>query len=180
MKAVALLALLILAPLPGCSSAEKLNAAQEAAQDNAVAGDGADNAASAARQDGAMEVDLVRAVTIGEDGPSLDACGTNGQVAGRGHGRTLLLRAAPFTGAAARGELANGARLFICTRSVDQKWLGVVVAPPPELSPDGPPNAVSLPSVDCGVSSPVESRRPYDGPCDSGWVTASFVRLIAG
>jgi hypothetical protein len=35
-------------------------------------------------------------------------------------------------------------------------------------------------SPTCGVSSPVTSRRDYDGPCRSGWVSSAFVKLIAG
>ena len=43
-----------------------------------------------------LESDLRRAVTIGEDGPRLDACGATGQAARVGV-RGLPVRAAPFT-----------------------------------------------------------------------------------
>jgi hypothetical protein len=32
----------------------------------------------------------------------------------------------------------------------------------------------------CGVSRPVASRRGYEGPCRSGWVSSAFVKQIAG
>ncbi|PZU59055.1 MAG: hypothetical protein DI547_07365 [Sphingobium sp.] len=128
-----------------------------------------------------MESGLVRAVTIGEDGPRLDACGALGVTRGPGPTRALDLHAAPFADAKRTGTLAPGTRLHICTRSLDQRWLGVVVQPlpvPPAADPLA--NAVEVAPVDCGVSSPVESKRGYEGPCDSGWVSSAFVTLIAG
>ncbi len=121
-----------------------------------------------------MEAPLARPVTIGEDGPQLDACGALGQVARPGQ-NGLSLRAAPFADAREVARLAEGARVHVCTRSHDQKWLGVVVVPAAvdAAEPDAP-------AGDCGVTSPVESRRPYAGRCASGWVSSAFVRLIAG
>lgn len=138
--------------------------------------------AGAAREgmtDTQIESTLARPVTIGEDGPRLAACGALGIVQGLGT-RTLALRSAPFDAAKASAQLAEGARLHICARSLDQRWLGVVVAPLPmpptgddatEVDDEGP--------LDCGVSSPVERKLRYDGPCASGWVSSGFVRLIA-
>lgn len=119
-----------------------------------------------------MDAPVARPVTIGEDGPRLDACGALGQVTRAGSGG-LSLRAAPFADAKEVARLAEGDRAFICTRSLDQKWLGVVVQPTPV-----PDNAADTP--DCAVSSPVERRQPYTGPCPSGWVSSAYVRLIAG
>ncbi|BBD99429.1 hypothetical protein SAMIE_1029300 [Sphingobium amiense] len=119
-----------------------------------------------------MDAPVARPVTIGEDGPRLDACGALGQVA-RAGGNGLSLRAAPFADAKELARLGEGQRAWICTRSLDQKWLGVVVQPAPAEG-----NATEAP--DCGVSSPVDRRQPYDGPCPSGWVSSAYVRLIAG
>jgi len=107
-----------------------------------------------------------RAVTIGEGGARFDACQAVGQVKGVGAGG-LVLQDAPYDRANETGALPEDSRVFICTRSIDQQWLGVVVPSDDE-------------SVDCGVSSPVRSKQDYSGPCQSGWIEANFVKLIAG
>lgn len=117
-----------------------------------------------------MDAPVARPVTIGEDGPRLDACGGLGQVVRAGQGG-LPLRAAPFSDAKALAQLTDGRKAWICSRSLDQKWLGVVVQPEP-VGREAP--------ADCGVSSPVDRRQPYAGPCPSGWVSSAYVRLIAG
>ena len=122
--------------------------------------------------DSRIESTLARPVTIGEDGPRLDACGVMGQVT-RAGGNGLALRAAPFAEAKSVATLEEGARLHVCTRSIDQKWLGVVVRPTPAEGDSAPP-------LDCGVSSPVDRKQAYEGPCASGWVASAYVRLIAG
>ena len=122
--------------------------------------------------DSRIESTLARPVTIGEDGPRLDACGVMGQVT-RAGGNGLALRAAPFAEAKSVATLAEGARLHVCTRSIDQKWLGVVVRPTPAEGDSAPP-------LDCGVSAPVDRKQAYEGPCASGWVASAYVRLIAG
>jgi hypothetical protein len=119
-----------------------------------------------------MDTPSARPVTIGEDGPRLDACGGLGQVSRSGAGGLPLL-AAPFADAKVIAQLPEGQRAYICTRSLDQKWLGVVLAPPPVTDN-------STDAADCGVSSPVDRKQPYDGPCVSGWVASAYVRLIAG
>ncbi len=107
-------------------------------------------------------------VRIGESGPQFQACATRGTVLDLGGETTLPVRAAPFSEAEAVGEVTPGTPLFVCTRTIDQRWLGVVVPPPGEDA------------IDCGVSAPVERPRSYAGPCLSGWVTNGFVRLRAG
>lgn len=102
-------------------------------------------------------------VRIGEGGAGFDACGGVGRAL-----RPVPVQAAPFSEAGESDRLAADAQLFVCTRSIDQDWLGVVYTPPGQ------------PELDCGVSSPVERRRGYDGPCRSGWVASNAVRLIAG
>jgi hypothetical protein len=67
-----------------------------------------------------MDAPVARAVTIGEDGPRLDACGGMGQVLRTGAGGQPL-RAAPFGDAKVLATLNEGDRAYICTRSLDQK-----------------------------------------------------------
>lgn len=107
-------------------------------------------------------------VRIGEYGPNFDACatvGTTRQVAG---GATLPVRAAPFESGRQIGTIVSGGRFFVCSRSLDQKWFGIVY------------DEAGGPAQGCGVSDPVTVRRSYDGPCRSGWVATPFVKLIAG
>lgn len=119
-----------------------------------------------------MESTLVRPVTIGEDGPRLDACGGIGRVTRAGTAG-LPVRAAPFADAREIARLPDGGHAFICTRSLDQKWLGIVMPPQPAAD-----NAVQ--PVDCGVSGPVDRKQTYDGPCVSGWVASAYVQQVAG
>ncbi|EXS69860.1 hypothetical protein [Sphingobium sp. Ant17] len=119
-----------------------------------------------------MDTPAAQPVMIGEDGLRFDACGGLGQVSRSGAGGLPLL-AAPFADAKILARLPDGQRAYICNRSLDQKWLGVVVQP---VAPaDGAPAA-----PDCGVSSPVDRKQAYDGPCVSGWLASPYVRLIGG
>lgn len=108
------------------------------------------------------------AVRVGELGPSFAACSGAGTTRNLVAGTALPVRAAPFDSAAATGEIAAGARFFVCARSLDQRWLGVVYE-------EGGTLAES-----CGVNAPAAARRDYDGPCHSGWVASAFVKLVAG
>ena len=107
-------------------------------------------------------------VRIGELGANFDACGAAGTTRNLAAEAALPVQAAPFESAEQVGQVASGTRFFVCSRSHDQRWLGIVYDPGGELAPT------------CGVSSPVTSRRNYDGPCRSGWVSSAFVKLIAG
>lgn len=111
-----------------------------------------------------------RPVRIGEGGPRFDACQAVGQVTGP-PGGPLSVLIAPFDAAERKDGLQIGQQVYICTRSHDQQWLGVVYAPTPAEGEN---------AIDCGVSSPVRSKRNYDGPCASGWVESTFVKLVAG
>lgn len=111
--------------------------------------------------------ELVQPVPIGESGPRFDACQAIGVVRGVGGEGLLAVRAAPFQEAERRDTLTNGDAVFVCTRSHDQSWFGIVYSESRE------------PSGTCGVSSPVPSRRAYDGPCRSGWVASAFIQLRA-
>lgn len=120
-------------------------------------------------------------VRIGEGGPRFDACQSVGEV-GRHVTGSLPVLSAPFDAADKIDSLARGQRVYICTRSHDQQWFGIVydtgsdsvteddsAAPSPTRGPG-----------DCGVSSPVRAKRNYDGPCKSGWVESIYVVLVAG
>jgi hypothetical protein len=107
-------------------------------------------------------------VRVGELGPNFQACSAAGTTRALKAGEALPVRTAPFDIAADTGSVASGARFFICSRSLDQKWFGIV------FDEDG-----AL-AERCGVSEPVTRRRDYDGPCRSGWVQSAFVKVIAG
>ena len=107
-------------------------------------------------------------VRIGELGASFNACSAAGTTRNLAEGGSLPVRAAPFDAAEETGTIPAGTRFFVCTRSHDQRWMGVVVPESGQLDPA------------CGVSAPVTARRPYDGPCRSGWVSSAFVKLVAG
>ncbi|HEV2747233.1 MAG TPA: hypothetical protein VGW34_08045 [Allosphingosinicella sp.] len=114
----------------------------------------------------AVATDAV-AVRIGELGPNFAACSAAGTPRNLAQGAALPVRSAPFDTAVEVGRIAAGSRFFVCTRSHDQRWLGVVHDAGGALEPR------------CGVSSPVVSRLAYAGPCRSGWVPAAFVKLVA-
>ena len=104
-------------------------------------------------------------VRIGELGPSFPACNAMGVTRNLAEGETLPVRAAPFDTAAETGRVAAGGRFAICSRSHDQKWFGIVFG-------EGA-------AQECGLSAPAASRRAYEGPCRSGWVSSPFVKLVA-
>jgi hypothetical protein len=107
-------------------------------------------------------------VRIGELGASFRACSAAGTTRSLKAGETLPVHWAPYEHAREDGSVAVGARFFICTRSLDQKWFGIVFDEGGTLADR------------CGVAEPVTRRRDYDGPCRSGWVESAFVKVIAG
>ncbi|QAY78337.1 hypothetical protein [Sphingosinicella sp. BN140058] len=116
----------------------------------------------------APEVAAPLPVRIGELGANFDACSSVGITRRLENEAALTMRAAPFDYAAEIGTVPAGARFFVCSRSLDQKWLGIVLHESGTLS------------AACGVSEPVSRKRAYDGPCRSGWVASAGVRSIAG
>lgn len=105
-------------------------------------------------------------VRVGEAGDRFPACGSTGQVTKLDEGAALPVRDAPFESGKTVDQLANGDSLYVCTRSLDQKWLGVVYSEARALDPA------------CGVSRVGVDRGNYAGPCRSGWVSSAFVRLV--
>lgn len=107
-------------------------------------------------------------VRIGELGPNFAACNTFGRTRNLAAGEMLPVRAAPYETAQEIDRFPPPADFFICSRSHDQRWFGIVYADGGNASPA------------CAVTAPVGSRRDYDGPCRSGWVPSALVRLTSG
>jgi hypothetical protein len=133
-----------------------------------VADDHYANRASGAREASPPPATEAVPVRVGELGPNFDACTAVGTTRNLEPGAALNVRSAPFDSAAESGAIAAGGRFFICTRSHDQKWFGIVYDESGALGPR------------CGVSAPLAARRAYEGPCRSGWVASPFVKLISG
>jgi hypothetical protein len=64
------------------------------------------------------------------------------------------------------GELAEATPVWVCETSNDEQMVGIIYA--------------TYQDEDCEVSSPVAEDTDYSGPCDSGWVMAQDVELLAG
>jgi len=107
-------------------------------------------------------------VRVGELGRNFAACNAQGEVRERATNGTMPVRAAPFEQAQQKGQLPPGSTFFICSRSIDQRWFGIVY------------DANGRAGGTCGVSAPINGRQDYEGPCDSGWVASAQVRLISG
>lgn len=97
----------------------------------------------------------------------LDACTGLGVVSGLDpEGDAFLaVRAAANANAKMLDKLPEGKKVHICDTSPDGKWLGIVY---------------SRKGIDCGVNSPIRPAQPYKGRCHSGWVSARWIKVIAG
>lgn len=112
--------------------------------------------------------DLVQPVRVGELGPNFAACNARGAIRERTTDGSIAVKAAPFEQAGEIAHLGAGSEFFICSRTNDQRWFGIV------YDEDG--RAADR----CGVAAPIPARRNYQGPCASGWVLSASVRLISG
>jgi hypothetical protein len=108
------------------------------------------------------------AVRVGELGPNFAACSAAGTTRHLEAGEGLPVRSSPFDNGPQTGAVAARARFFVCARSIDQKWFGIVYDRNGALS------------AACGVAEPADVRHDYAGPCQSGWVQSAYVKLIAG
>ncbi len=151
----------VLLLIPACSDRNDVMEDQPEAQ-NA-------ERANEPRADRPVSSPSAKPVRIGEGGPRFAACQAEGRVSGNS---ALGLFTAPFDGAESIGDLSEGTLVHICTRSLDQRWMGVVV------QPNASGDDVAAP-VNCGVGTPVRSKQNYAGPCQSGWVDATYIRLVA-
>jgi len=107
-------------------------------------------------------------VRIGELGSGFAACNARGTTRDRVASAPVPVRAAPFDQAQQVDSLPRGGQFFICSRTHDQRWFGIVY------------DQGGIAADRCGVSEPVASRRTYSGPCAAGWVPSQSVRLISG
>jgi hypothetical protein len=109
-------------------------------------------------------------VIVGKAGPDLDACLSVGEVGGfKDPAKSFLsVRTALDTRAREIDRLKSGHWVVMCDDAKDGAWTGIVYAPGDDRE------------MDCGTGSPVESERPYDGPCKSGWVSSKYIKIIAG
>jgi len=121
-----------------------------------------------AEEDSSLLNQTVTAVRIGEAGPNFAACTARGTTRDRTDAGPMTVRAAPFEPAEQIDRLEPGAQFFICARSHDQRWLGIVY------------DEGGQASARCGVSAPIARRRDYPGPCAAGWVDSARVRQVSG
>lgn len=111
---------------------------------------------------------LVLPVKIGDNGENFPACNARGTTRRIIEGGEMLgVHTSPFSGSKEVAELPAGASFFICSRSLDQQWFGIVF------------DAAGKAAPECGVLAPVPSRRDYAGSCKSGWVSSAFVKVTA-
>jgi hypothetical protein len=97
------------------------------------------------------------AVTVGGDAGQA-ACPAQASVWLRGSS-LLAVRAGPGTAFERVDRLGNGTRVFVCDRSGDAGWVGIVYG-----------------AADCGLAAPITPPRAYQGACHSGWVRSSSLR----
>ena len=121
-----------------------------------------------AEADDPLQGDAVTPVRIGELGPNFAACNARGTTRERTGADHVPVRAAPFDPAEEIDRLPAGAQFFICSRSHDQRWFGIVY------------DSGGIAAERCGVSAPIGRRTNYEGPCAAGWVPSNLVRLISG
>lgn len=104
-----------------------------------------------------------RPVVVGKGIPSdLDAC-SYGEVTGlnpNGDG-FLAVRAAPSTKSKMLYKIHNGQKVWVCEHTAKGKWLGVIY---------------TKKGTDCRL----DRRGVYKGRCYQGWVSASYIRMLAG
>jgi hypothetical protein len=121
-----------------------------------------------AESDPSLLANMVQPVRIGELGASFAACNARGTTRDRVSAGALPVRAAPYEQGEQIAALAPGSQFFICSRTNDQRWFGIVYDEGGEATER------------CGVSAPVSERRIYQGPCAAGWVPSASVRLDSG
>ena len=119
-----------------------------------------------AESDATLLNQAVTPVRVGELGASFAACAARG--ATRARAVPVPVRAAPFEAGETIDRLGADAEFFICSRTHDQRWFGIVY------------DAGGAASARCGVDRPTPQRRAYQGPCAAGWVPSAMVALVSG
>ena len=97
------------------------------------------------------------AVTVGGS-ESGGACPLQATVTGL-QGSSLAVRAGPGTKFDRVDKLNNGARVYLCDRTGEAGWVGIVYG-----------------SGDCGLAAPINPPRAYAGNCRAGWVRSNYLR----
>jgi uncharacterized protein YgiM (DUF1202 family) len=69
------------------------------------------------------------------------------------------VRAGPGTKFDRVDKLNNGARVYLCDRTGEAGWVGIVYG-----------------SGDCGLAAPINPPRAYAGNCRAGWVRSNYLR----
>ncbi len=115
-----------------------------------------------------LAADRAQPVRIGEMGANFAACNARGTTRDRFSGGPVAVRAAPYEQDEAIDRLQPGADFFICSRTHDQRWFGIVY--------DEGGRAAER----CGVTRPAPAAVNYRGPCAAGWVASAEVRLEPG
>ncbi len=106
-----------------------------------------------------------RPVKIGWNGPNFDACPGYGVVKELGTDGVefLSVRSSPNEDAEEIDQLTAGTGLTMCDTS--NGWFGIVY------------EGSGAEGTECGVSSPVDELREYDGPCRS-WLDQRQIRRL--
>ncbi len=122
-----------------------------------------------AEEDPSLLGNATVAVRVGELGQGFAACNARGATRDRpADAATVPVRGAPFDANHEIDQLAAGTEFFICSRTHDQRWFGIVY-----------PRAGQALEA-CGVAAPASRRGDYEGACASGWVASARVRLVSG
>lgn len=121
------------------------------------------------QEDPSLLVNATQPVRVGELGQSFAACAARGATRDRpGEAAAVPVRSAPFEANREIDGVPAGTEFFICSRTHDQRWFGIVY----------PRSGQTL--ANCGVAAPATRRGEYEGPCASGWVASARVRLVSG
>lgn len=106
-------------------------------------------------------------IQIGGD-ENMDVCPSLARVVNlsKGPDGFLAVKNAPNLKAVRVDKIYNGQNVFICQESADGKWYGIVYS--------------NVQKLECGVTSPIEKKKEYDGPCKSGWVSKKYIKIFAG
>lgn len=98
---------------------------------------------------------------------NVDACSAFAEVARLSVGPDgfLAVKDDPNLKAVRVDKIYNGQKLWICDSSADGMWLGIVYSKDPALG--------------CKVTHAEKQKKPYRGPCKSGWVSARYVQVLA-
>lgn len=116
------------------------------------------------------------------DGRPIAPAGSVAQIVGlkkTGGDGFVSVRGAPSLQGAERGRLTLGKHVIMLSGEKETEKAGFVGVLYVETSND---NAVDLEQA-CGIENPPSptrtERKPYTGPCKSGWVAKRFVKVLA-